>query len=353
MQSLAECLLVSATTGSFERRRNLLDRAETFIGDDEILLARLAYGRSVLFRLTGDYESSSSVLDSYHRNYNGVRTPNPSPLLHGIQGLLNTSRLENLVQQNKFDAAQSAIDDWSVSDLGSDAELQIIPPRTLVVARILRSRSRFGDACDALYDCLKIGGIRVSAKIRIVCMLADTHCDLKEFNQARNVAVHFLSSSERSSISGKGKRRLGCCEIDILIGLGHLRDASCLATTMLDDFKKLTEPDMTDQMLHVRVYVAHARVAHLNSDHSSSLTWWRAALRLATLYKTFYPPGATVGVIRISAAREHLLLNGGEEARLEYDEAKALLQDNNNDMWLPMMRAWHESVREEVDGQLN
>lgn len=88
--------------------------------------------------------------------------------------------------------------------------------------------------------------------------------------------------------------------IDAHIQRGLYGDALRIIEELRDNFNKLTDLDVSDQLLHVRVLSASARIRHYDSLFHQALRKWEVALTYVQTYKSFDGEGFTHALIHLS-----------------------------------------------------
>ena len=107
-----------------------------------------------------------------------------------------------------------------------------------------------------------------------------------------------------------------------------------------DTFNGLSDLDVSDQLLHVRVLVASARICHYVSQFDQALQKWEAALVYVQTYKSFEGEGFTYAIIHLSISLAHLESGNTGEAWKAFDCAKKICSRNVRDFWIPTLADW-------------
>jgi tetratricopeptide (TPR) repeat protein len=222
----------------------------------------------------------------------------------------------------------------------------------VTVCKIFRSQGLFLDVRERLELCLLYPGS--SNKIQILCSLADVYCDLAEVGgdsispKARNSldTVRHLMDLElnKRSTNSKAFRRLKVSQTEMDIQGQRYEDARKNIQEMKGIFSNLFNLDVSDQLLHVRVLIASARVYHIASDFVEAIQEWKVALEYAQKYASFEGEGFTYAAINLSLSLAYLRTGHRSEASISFGRAARLLLLGIQDYWIPTLWAWVEDT---------
>lgn len=160
--------------------------------------------------------------------------------------------------------------------------------------------------------------------IQVLCSLADLYCDLAEVYRGTTTpifgdslkAVRLLMAPEIKKTSTKSKafRRLLVSTIEINIQQHRYEEARKTIKHLKEDYGRLVNLDFSDQLLHVRVMVAIARISQVNSEFDQAIEEWKTILAHVRKYASFEGEGFTYAVIYISLSLAYFKIGDQAEA---------------------------------------
>lgn len=349
-----EALLAACKVGNLQSRRSVLTMATHMLGDESppYIWAEMAYQQSNLLRLAADFDHSERVIHDFccrcgdhsdkciPRFYQQFQPDRLSKRLNALYGRLHGSHLENLVQCDKYGPAIEEVDDWRTSSPSSLMECRVLPSRVITVAKIYRSQGLFAEARPRLERCLTVLLPQDTNRCQVLCSLADVYCDLRLPDKAHGIIARDIENERKKVTKTKSFRRLLVAVIDAHIQRGLYGDALRIIEELEDTFNALSDLDVSDQLLHVRVLVASARICHYDSLFHQALQKWEVALTYVQTYKSFEGEGFTYAVIHLSISLAHLESGNAEKAREAFQRAEMICSRGMRDFWIPTLAAW-------------
>jgi hypothetical protein len=173
------------------------------------------------------------------------------------------------------------------------------------------------------------------SRIQVLCSLADVYCDLGLPAQAEAILAPEIERNENRR--GKTFRRLLVSAIDANIGLCLYENGERFVRETDAIFNDLTNLDVVDQLLHVRVLIASARIAYYKSQFSEALSKWEVALRYVQKYASFSGEGFTYAAIHFSICLAHLGCDNTVEGWESFQRAEKILCRGMRDFWIPTL----------------
>jgi tetratricopeptide (TPR) repeat protein len=356
-----EVLLAASKMGDLPSRQRTLNMAAGILRDQspKYLWGTIAYEQSVLSRLQADFNHSENVIEEFCRRtgnlnnsglnirdfYHGLQPNSVSKRLNAIYGCLHVSHLENLVQCEKYNIAVDEVDDWTPLN-PSAKELRVLSSKQVTVAKIFRSQGRFEDARTTLETCLRQNVNR----IQVLCSLADAYCDLGLPKKAYAILAPEIETERNKARRGKPFRRLVISAIDAILGQYLYQDAARTIQEAVTIFNNLSNLDVSDELLHVRVLVASARIAHYESQFSEAMKRWEIALDHVQRYGSFAGEGFTYAVIHLSICLAHLESNNMTKGWESFQHAERILCRGMRDFWIPTFATrWYPDTRARIE----
>lgn len=354
-QEVAELLLVASAVPDC-RAQSLTILPNYLDGRSPLhLRAELALQQSISWRLQGNYDQSEHVLHEFccrcQRPLDGCLPQffrSQSMELKGraraVHGLLHRSHLENLVQQEQYDLAEQQIADWDGDDVQrvSRMERSTVPSRTLTSCKIYRSKGNFEVAKTSLELCLRSLNGHESFYPQIVCQLLDTYSDL-ELPASGSLLI--LNTSHC-----RDTKRMLVSELDIHIQNQHYTEAMDIIEKLQGAFGGRIS-NISDELLHIRVLIAVARVRYCLGDLNQALEDWQTVLDHVQRYVSFRGEGFTYAVVHLSLSLTHLELNEREEAENNFLHGRRILKEKRRDYWVPTLPIWMKFITEDIHGK--
>ena len=351
-EEVSEALLAASKVGNI--RTNALSTAAALISDRSPLhlQAEMALQRSILFRLGGDFNNSERVIHDFCCH---CKDPNPGCLpkfyrqtqaaglskrLNALYGLLHRSHLENLVQCEKYELAMEEIDDWQCAQPPSPMELSILPSKTVTSCKVFRSQGFFKNARESLEMCLKFLDPRDPIRSQVLCQLADVYDDLRLPEMADKLLASEIEIGRKKATKTKAFRRFLVSAVDASMLQQRYDDANTVIEELERIFSKLNDLDVSDQLLHVRILVASARISQIRFQFREAIRKWEIALRHVYGYKSFEGEGFTYSAIHLSISLAFLEAGEHEEAEASFNRGKAILDRGVRDYWIPTFAMW-------------
>jgi len=359
-EEVSGALLAACKAGNNVQRDVLATVAE--LVDDKSplhLRAGLVWQQSVSSRLSADFDRSELLIHDFccrcgkyedtciPKFYRQHQPDRVSKRLNALYGRIHGSHLENLVQCEKYDFAIEQVDDWQVPTCPSLLENCVGLYRTVTVSMIFRSQGSFIEARTRLELCLKFKPQQTN-RVRVLCSLADVYYDLGLSQEARTLIAPEI---EKRATKSKAYRRLLVSMVDTNIQQ-HLYDDARKTITELDGvFDKMSNLDVSDQLLHIRVLVALGRVYQYDSKFDQAIQRWKVALPHLQKYSSFKGEGFTYAAIHLSLSLAYLKSGNLGEARASFDCAKEILSRGKRDYWIPTLMTWVDETLSEVQSE--
>jgi len=348
-----EALLAVSKIGDTSNRQTALDMAAGILGaySPEFLWGAIAHAQSVLSRLRADFNDSehfieefccrsghldcseSSIRDFYRR----LQPNSVSKRLNAIYGRLHVSHLENLVQCDQYSSAVDEVDDWRTSQNPSMMECRVLPGQAVTVAKIHRSQGTFAEAQASLESCLKLLLPQDVNRIQVLCSLADMYCDLGFPEEACAKLTPEIEIERIKGMQGKAFRRLLVSAIDADVGKRSYGSGERTVGEVQAIFSGLSNLDVSDQLLHVRVLIASARIVYYKSHFSEAQRKWEDALDHVQRYASFQGEGFTYAAIHLSICLVHIERGNNRDGREAFECAEKILCMSVRDFWIPTL----------------
>ena len=360
-EEVSEALLAASTAGNHVRQSVLPTVAE--LVDEKSpphLQAEMTYQQSISLRLSANYQDSERVIHDFCcrcKDYQDTCIPKfyqqfQSDLvdnrLSALYGRLQASHLENLVQCEKYLSATNEVDDWQGHIPLSPLESRVRASRAATICKIFRAQGLFEDARKRLEICLRLFELQGMDNIRVRCSLADVYCDLRLPSEARRLIAPELEKEREKLLKSKALRRLLASMIDTDIQLCYYEDARKTIDAFEGILDGLSNLDVSDQLLHVRVLLASAKVYQCNSQFVQAIRAWKVALAHVQKYDSFKGKGFTYAVVHLSLSLAYLGIGDRKEAWASFDCAATTLPREEHDHWIPTLSAWAADTSSEV-----
>jgi hypothetical protein len=346
---IAEVLLAACRIDSV--RQDALSKVTTFLDDESppYLRASLALGKSTWLRLSGDYKNSEyaihnfycqcgSLKDECFPNAFGSLPSETSGRLRALHGLLHRSHLENLVQCERNRLATSQIEDWKMPRSASAMEQNALATIMLTCCKIHRSQRDFESIRLLLEHSLQRLKGSESVYYQMFCQLLDAYTDLE---LPQNFESLIRSTKWRLlRKTSSAYRRVLVCSLDADLQREHFDDAKNNIIILFQTFQALQPVNVSDQLLHMRVLVASARIRQLCSEFDQAICEWNDALECVQRYASFSGEGFTYAAIHLSISLAYLMVDKNENARESFERGQRILHQGKRDYWIPTLPAW-------------
>lgn len=102
--------------------------------------------------------------------------------------------------------------------------------------------------------------------------------------------------------------------------------------------------DVSDQLLHVRILVASARICHVRNQFLEAIRRWDIALIHVHKYGSFEGEGFTYAVIHLSKSLAYLEIGDHGGAAVSFHRGNEILRSGIRDYWIPTLVAWAEEI---------
>ncbi|WEW59405.1 hypothetical protein PRK78_004877 [Emydomyces testavorans] len=263
-------------------RQCILDFAKQFLQ----LQGEITYRRSILMRLKGDVKVSKDTIATFLSSLN--IGPDGWARCEDLTALYLSQATNHLYHFNFVEAHEEV---RKITNLPGRQE-HLLWDQVLCIGRIMRGEGRFDEAKTCFEICLRTPGLRDSKRFLVQSALADLYCELDY--QAGNQSSYLSQAKEivepeieRLRLSSgrhlKGYRRLLLSIVEVKIRQGYYQDADILTRELIAIYGKLREPDIVDQLGHVRARIALARLSPTPED---ALERWKDVLG----WNRFYNP---------------------------------------------------------------
>ena len=348
----------------WEAKAFLSDRSPEYLG------AAIAHRQSTLARLQAKYDDADVLIKQYLcHSRSSCQTDRR---LHAWHLHLFVSHLKILNLQEKFEAAREELGRWDQLPKISLMECQSIPIFAQTASEVWRSLGKLDHAKEYLTDCgyffkannenpfLKANN---SHRYQIICGLIDIHCALGEIEDADLLVGEEIGRLPVDGRLSKTFRRLqvSSLEIDIARALpSSLTQARSKILLLKHVFREIQEPDISDQLLQVRTYVASARVLYLQSYFPQAIQEWESVNALAETYSAFQCQGFIFAFSQLSVSLAHLeitrrtndshAIKKHEQGFTEtFQQANTIFQLEEDNYWIPTITtSWLPKVRSEI-----
>ncbi|KAJ5873641.1 uncharacterized protein N7473_013200 [Penicillium subrubescens] len=325
---LAEVLIARARLGSSLLHMELLDNAVKLLGDQIPchLQVSIILRRSQIARLQGDF-SLSEKLVAFFQNWSQYIEVD-SARMRTLKRLILLSHLENLIQLGHSARAMREMvvlnNLWPIQTTeSSPLELSIAVQRLSTVSKLHQSIGHLEEATVLLMGYYPVlsqsekNGIDPN-RFQIICRLADLLCVEGRSELARSkieLEIKTISLCEHRRFS-RARRRLEISLIDVKIAeaihaqvttdiskhkydqiLGDIENLK----NELQEFEAVSDLDIVDRWMRVRLLVASARVLLLQERFTDAeKEWAEVLLRIGNYPGTFGQQGFFSGVCHLS-----------------------------------------------------
>lgn len=343
-------------------RRHVLLKVANFLdeGSPPYLRAELALEQSILSRLIGDFNASERAIhdfcchcgtptdecipDFFHR----YQPSGMQGRLNAMLGLLHRSHLENLTQCEKYHLAQQQVNDWQILNPPSQIELSILPSTSLTSCKVYRSHGDFSAALETLKMCLKVLKRHEPIHSQVLCQLVDVYSDLNSPELAAQLIVPEIEELRKTSRHSKALRRILVSSVDNDLQQERYDHANETIEELSRIFKNLKDLNISDELLHVRLLVASARINYLRSEFIQAVQNWKFVLDCVQKYASFKGEGFTYGVLHMSMSLTYLEIGKLDEATSSYQCGRRILDKAMRDYWIPTLMAWFQFVESKI-----
>jgi tetratricopeptide (TPR) repeat protein len=262
--------------------------------------------------------------------------------------LLHRSHLENLVQCGKYDLAEQQVNDWQMPPAPSPMEWSILPSRTITSSKVFRSQGDFAAAQERLEICLKVLKGHEQVASQVLCQLLDIYSDLELPQMAAELIAPEIEKWRKKAPKSKALRRILVSSIDISLQRENYHDVNKTIEELSGTFEGLQKLDISDELLHIRLLIASARIHYLSSDFSQAVQRWKIALNHVQKYASFNGEGFTYAVIHLSLSLAYLKMDQSEMAAISFGQGQRILCQGKRDYWIPTLPAWFGFVASEM-----
>ncbi len=365
----AGALLAASRIGDMASRQSAVTLATKILGDQppEHLQVALAHQKSTLLRIIADWEQSEHVIQELCRRtagldhsgdviqyfYRGLQPSMVNKRLNALYGRLHVSHLENLVQSEHYSIAEEEMDDWKTPQEPSLMEQRVFPSRTVVMAKLFRCKGRFRDVVITLQECLELEKrlklpLPQMNRIQLICSLADAHCDLGSPEAAHALLEPEIEDQRKKSARGKQLRRLLVCAIDADLGRDLYDNAQRTVQEIETVHSGLSDLDATDQLLHVRVLLAAARVYFYKEQFSEALGAFKVLINRVQEYRSLKSDGFVYALAHLSICLVNLKTGNVGECKQSFDYARTIIYREWPDFWIPTAPIWLRHISSEI-----
>jgi tetratricopeptide (TPR) repeat protein len=359
----AGVLLTASKIGDMPSRQSAVTLATKILGDQppEHLQVALAHQKSTLLRIVADWEQSEHVIqdlcrrtagldhsrDVIQRFYRNLQPSMENKRLNALYGRLHVSHLENLLQSEHYRSAAEEIEDWKISQKPSLMEQCVFRSKTVVVAKLFRCQGRFHDVVHTLEECLKLLFPQMN-RIQLICNLADAHSDLGSPDVAYAHLSAEIEAQRKKSARGKQFRRLWICAIDADLERGRYDSAQKTVQEIETVYSGLSDLDATDQLLHVRVLLAAARIHFYNEQFSEALGAFTVLNPRVQEYRSLKSDGFVYALAHLSICLVNLKTGNVGECKKTFDYARTIIYKEWPDFWIPTAPRWLRYISSEI-----
>lgn len=270
--------------------------------------------KSVSLRFKGDHNQSDVLIDDILKsitiNSKDIRS-------YCAYGRLLLSRVENAILRKDFHKATLYLGSWEAkSSKPSGLELQVIRLKNTVLGRLFRYQGDFLHSCHCLEKCL-ITVPGDASRYHIMHHLGDVFCELGMPEKAEELVRNEIEQLRaRGKQQSKSFRRLALPLAEAYIqqrkfdaALAELRELRCI-------FESIVSHDVSDQLNHVRLLIALARVNWHLARTSETCQLLELALDLTDRYMTFSKGNYYIGVINLFLSVVYFNLHKHAESKL-------------------------------------
>ena len=337
---VVETLLAASRFGSLGKRQRLLSMAFRSMRDSRniYLQAEIVHRQSVLLRLKGDICGSKRRIQEFLSR----SSTEPDLRSHFVLGLLHLSQATNHAYDFNFYQAHKEAQKWKPPAHHTQRHMDVVWDQVYVVGRTFKGQGCFNEAKQCFESCLAIDGLCESKRILMKANLADLYSELdylqyKGSNSDISKAcvtpeTPFLDNAEKMvkpeierlkarGQQSKGFRRLLLALIEIEIRRCRLDNAGILITKILSIYSKLIEPDIIDQLGHVRALIARARISPLSQAEGC----WTDVLTWNRTYNPFEEEVFTCGLAYLFICCIRFQLRNLDGSRAAFDHAMEVI----------------------------
>jgi tetratricopeptide (TPR) repeat protein len=359
-----EALLVASRIGDIPSRQSAVTLATEILGDQspKHLQVALAHQQSTLLRIVADWGRSEHVIQEFCRRTSGLdhsrdviqrfyRHLQPSmesKRLNALYGRLHVSHLENLVQSEHYSTAAEEIEDWKTSQEPSLMEQCVFRSKAVVVAKLFRCQGHFDKVVLTLEESLKLPFHQMN-RIQLICSLADAYCDLGLPDVAHARLKPEIEVQRMKSTRGKQFRRLWVCAIDADLERGLYDNAQRTVQEIETIYNGLSDLDATDQLLHVRVLLAAARVYFYKEQFSEALGAFKVLINRVQEYRSLKSDGFVHALAHLSICLVNLKTGNVGECEQSFDYARTIIYREWPDFWIPTAPRWLRYISSEIN----
>ena len=254
--------------------------------------------------------------------------------LNAVYGLLHRSHLENMVQSERYDLAKAQIDNWQMPSTSLPLELSIIPSRAVTSSKIFRSQGDFLAARERLEPRLSALAVHEQIHSQVLCQLVDACSDLGCHKMSIGLRSPAIIDWRRKSLGEKGLRRVLVSSIDVMLQQQQYRGAKSTVDEVCSMLEGLQTLDITDELFHIRVFLASARVSFLCSEFGQAIGGWKVALCQIQKSASFKSEGFTCAVAQLSISLAHIRMANLEQAAIPFDRGQKILVRVSHDYLL-------------------
>ena len=343
-----EALLAGSKIRNLPGRQSALKLAAEITENEspEYLRAAVALRQSILSRFAAKYDASERVIKDFCNRL----WPFPgNQRLHSLHGRLYVSHLENMVQRGDLETALAELNGWNVLENASLMELRVLPSKVMAEAKLLRSQARFAEVKESLTGCLEALHPWDEIRWSVVCSLADAYCDLGRPIDADEIVKPEIETQRARGMQGKSFRRLLVSAIDADLGQRRYEKAERTVQQAKPIFSRLSDLDVSDQLLHMRVLLASARIFYYKSQLPRALRALDVALLYVWKYESFKKEGFTFAIVQLSTCLVHLELGNVNAGWKAFEIAELVLRREMRDYWMPTLTTfWLEFVSTKI-----
>lgn len=230
--------------------------------------------------------------------------------------------------------------------------MDVVWDQVYFAGRALRGQGCFNETKQCFERCLATEGLCESKRILIKSNLADLYSEL-DYSQCKRsdpndseerleLEMTLLDHAEemvkpelerlkaRGQLS-KGYRRLLLSLIEVEIRRDQFENADILISEILGIYSRLTEPDITDRLGHVRALIAWARISPLSEAEER----WSEALRWNRKYNPFEEEVFTCGLVYLFICSIRFQLGNLDGIRAVFNRAMEVISRKRPQFLIP------------------
>ena len=347
---VVEKLLAVSRFGTLGKRLHLLSMASTAMRDpgNVPLRAEIVHRQSVLLRLRGNVYGSKRQIQEFLNRL----SPEPDLRSHFVLGLLHLSQATNHAYDFDFCQAHKEVQKWKPPTNHTQRHMDVVWDQVYFAGRTLKGQGYFNEAKQCFERCLAMVGLRESQRVIIKSSLADLYSELdylqrkgsnsNNLNQCVAPDISFLDNAEemikleiqRLKARGqhsKGFRRLLLALIEVEIRQCRFNNAEILITEVLGIYSRLTEPDITDRLGHVRALIARARISPLSQAEGL----WSDALNWNRKYNPLEEEVFTCGLVYLFICSIRFQLRNLDGSRAAFNHAMEVINGKMPQFLIP------------------